>query len=145
MGLRGAKVTAQRVQPALAICLEGTPADDTFTPAGEAQGALRGGVQIRYRDGSMIAHPGLVAFARKVAQECGSAISARCAPAAARTARHPSGGHGRSHAGAGHPRALAHTHYGYSAASDVDDAVALAAAIVERLTPDVLDELCPVL
>ena len=146
VGLRGAKVTAQRVQPALAICLEGTPADDTFTPAGEAQGALRGGVQIRYRDGSMIAHPGLVAFARKVAQECG--IRHQCA---VRTGGGTNGG--AIHlAGTGVPTLVlgipvryAHTHYGYSAASDVDDAVALAAAIVERLTPDVLDELCPVL
>ena len=146
VGLRGAKVTAQRVQPALAICLEGTPADDTFTPAGEAQGALRGGVQIRHRDGSMIAHPGLVAFARKVAQECG--IRHQCA---VRTGGGTNGG--AIHlAGTGVPTLVlgipvryAHTHYGYSAASDVDDAVALAAAIVERLTPDVLDELCPVL
>ena len=30
VGLRGAKVTAERLRPRLAICLEGTPADDTF-------------------------------------------------------------------------------------------------------------------
>ena len=57
VGLRGAKITSQRVKPALAICLEGTPADDTFMSKDEAQGALKKGVQIRFRDGSMVAHP----------------------------------------------------------------------------------------
>lgn len=69
VGLRGAKITAERLRPALAICLEGTPADDNFTAPDEAQGALKKGVQIRFRDGSMVAHPGLVAFARRVAEE----------------------------------------------------------------------------
>ena len=87
VGLRGAKITSQRVKPALAICLEGTPADDTFMSKDEAQGALKKGVQIRFRDGSMVAHPGFVAFAKKVAEECGHLpTNALSEPAAARTA-----------------------------------------------------------
>ena len=79
VGLRGAKITAERLRPALAICLEGTPADDNFTAPDEAQGALKKGVQIRFRDGSMVAHPGLVAFARRVAEE--NNIPHQCAAA----------------------------------------------------------------
>lgn len=41
VGLRGAKITAERLRPALAICLEGAPADDNFTAPDEAQGALK--------------------------------------------------------------------------------------------------------
>ncbi len=144
VGLRGAKVTAQRVKPALAICLEGTPADDTFLPASEAQGALKRGVQIRFRDGSMVAHPGFVSFARQVARECG--IPHQCA---VRTGGGTNGGAIHlAHEGIptvvlGIPVRYAHTHYGYSAACDVDAAVALAKAMLERLTPDALDRLLP--
>lgn len=77
VGTRGARVAAQRVAPRLAICFEGTPADDTFIPSGEAQGALRSGVQLRFRDNSMVANPALVEFARATAEECG--IPHQCA------------------------------------------------------------------
>ena len=40
------QVTAERLRPRLAICLEGTPADDIFAPAGEAQGVLGAGVRM---------------------------------------------------------------------------------------------------
>lgn len=144
VGLRGAKVVAQTVQPALAICLEGTPADDTFLPKDEAQGVLKKGVQLRFRDGSMIAHPSFMAFARNVAQTRG--IAHQCA---VRTG-------GGTNAGTIHlvnqgiptlvlgvPVRYAHTHYGYAAACDIQAAVQLACAIIEELTPQVLSELCP--
>ena len=43
----------------------------------------------------------------------------------------------------GIPVRYAHTHYGYSAAADVDAAIALACAILRALTPDVLRLLNP--
>ena len=144
VGLRGAKITSQRVKPALAICLEGTPADDTFMSKDEAQGALKKGVQIRFRDGSMVAHPGFVAFAKQVAEECG--ITHQCA---VRTGGGTNGGviH-LSHYGIptvvlGIPVRYAHTHYGYAAAADVDAAIELAKAMIRKLTPEVVEKLCP--
>ena len=144
VGLRGAKITAERLRPALAICLEGTPADDNFTAPDEAQGALKKGVQIRFRDGSMVAHPGLVAFARRVAEE--NNIPHQCA---VRTGGGTNGGSIHLAPGGvptlvlGIPVRYAHTHYGYSAAADVDAAIALTCAILRALTPDVLRLLNP--
>ncbi|MEG0911627.1 MAG: M20/M25/M40 family metallo-hydrolase [Ruthenibacterium sp.] len=144
VGLRGAKVTAEHLRPALAICLEGTPADDTFTGADEAQGALKHGVQIRFRDGSMVANPAWVAFARKVAVENG--IAHQCA---VRTGGGTNGGsihlapNGVPTLVLGIPIRYAHTHYGYAAQCDMDAAVALAAAIIETLTPEIIREINP--
>lgn len=144
VGTRGARVAARKVAPRLAICLEGTPADDTFTPPDQAQGVVGGGVQLRFRDNSMVANPHLLDFARSVAEECG--IVHQCA---VRTG-------GGTNAGAIHleaagiptlvlgiPVRYAHTHYGISALSDVDAASKLCAELLRRLTPDKIEELCP--
>lgn len=144
VGLRGARVTAERLRPALAICLEGTPADDTFTPAEEAQGALKKGVQLRFRDNSMVAHPGFIAFARSLAEEIG--IPHQCA---VRTGGGTNAGSIHLSPGGvptiilGIPVRYAHTSYGYAAASDVDAAIRLAAALLRALTPDVVRILNP--
>ncbi|MEG1549505.1 MAG: M20/M25/M40 family metallo-hydrolase [Ruthenibacterium sp.] len=144
VGLRGAKITAERLRPALAICLEGTPADDTFTAADEAQGVLKHGVQIRFRDGSMVANPAWVAFARKVAAEHG--IVHQCA---VRTGGGTNGGSIHLAPGGvptlvlGIPIRYAHTHYGYAAQCDMDAAVELAAAIITSLTPEIVREINP--
>ncbi len=144
IGLRGAKVTAQQVRPRLAICLEGTPADDNFSAPDAAQAALKKGVQIRFRDGSMVAHPGLIAFARRAADEAGIPYQL-----AVRTSGGTNGGSIHL-AGAGIPTIVlgvpvryAHTHYGYAAPTDLDAAVSLACAMIRRLTPEVLDALAP--
>ena len=144
VGLRGAKVTAERLRPRLAICLEGTPADDTFTPASQAQGALKKGVQIRYRDGSMVAHPGFVAFARQIARENGITHQM-----AVRTGGGTNGGSIHLAPGGvptlvlGIPVRYAHTHYGYSAAADVDAAVNLTCEILKNLAPEIVELLNP--
>lgn len=144
VGLRGAKVTAARVRPRLAICLEGTPADDTFTPPEQAQGALKKGVQLRFRDGSMVAHPGLIAFARQVAEKAGIPHQL-----AVRTGGGTNGGsihlagEGVPTIVLGVPVRYAHTHYGYAAMADLDAAVQLAGAMIRALTPEVLARLAP--
>ncbi|MEG2404694.1 MAG: M20/M25/M40 family metallo-hydrolase [Oscillospiraceae bacterium] len=142
VGLRGAKVTSARLRPALAICLEGTPADDTHMPECEIQGGLARGVQIRHRDGSMISNPAFVAFAKRIAEENG--INYQCA---VRTGGGTNGG--SIHLAAdgvptivlGIPVRYAHSHYGYAAQGDIDAAVDLAVAIIKALTPQALQEL----
>ena len=143
VGLRGAKITAGAPASRTGHLPEGTPADDNFTASDEAQ-ALKKGVQIRFRDGSMVAHPGLVAFARRVAEE--NNIPHQCA---VRTGGGTNGGSIHLAPGGvptlvlGIPVRYAHTHYGYSAAADVDAAIALTCAILRALTPDVLRLLNP--
>ncbi len=63
VGLRGARVLAQRYTPEFVVCFEGTPADDTVIEPDLAQGVLGKGVQIRLRDGTSIMNP-------KLANDC---------------------------------------------------------------------------
>lgn len=146
LGLRGAKVAVSHLKPRLAICLEGTPADDTFTSADEAQGVLKKGAQLRFRDSTMIAHPQFVTFAREVAQKNNIPLQM-----AVRTGGGTNAGTIHT-AGSGVPTLVlgipvryAHTHYGYSAGVDIDAVTDLTCAILESLTPEIIDTLSPVL
>ncbi|MFT5883258.1 MAG: putative aminopeptidase FrvX [Crocinitomicaceae bacterium] len=72
VGLRGAKVAAAKVQPDVAIVLEGPPADDALGfPKCEAQGRLSGGVQIRLQDPTAIMNPRLVELVVETAEQEG--------------------------------------------------------------------------
>lgn len=72
VGLRGAKVAAAKVQPDVAIVLEGPPADDSpGFPKSECQGKLGGGVQIRMQDPTAIMNPKLAKLVIDTAEEEG--------------------------------------------------------------------------
>ena len=72
VGLRGAHSLANKVQPDVALILEGPPADDTpgFFPS-ESQDKLGGGVQIRLHDPSAIMNPRLADLAIETAEREG--------------------------------------------------------------------------
>ncbi|MFH2093843.1 MAG: M42 family peptidase [Pseudomonadota bacterium] len=67
LGLRGANVSVRNINPDIAICLEGTPADDTFNTSDFIQAGLRKGPQIRHMDRSVLANPRFVQFAMDIA------------------------------------------------------------------------------
>jgi len=69
IGTRGSVITAKAIAPDIAIVFEGTPADDPYRGPYEAQGIVKGGVQIRHRDSSMIANPNYVKMFRDKAKE----------------------------------------------------------------------------
>lgn len=71
MGLRGAGVLAERIKPDFILCFEGTPADDTILPKGEAQAILGQGPQLRLVDKTAIAHPKFVRKLRDLADKAG--------------------------------------------------------------------------
>lgn len=72
VGMRGARTAASLVNPDAAIILEGPPADDyPGLSKDKPQGALRGGVQIRCFDPSIIIHPPLKDLAIKIAEREG--------------------------------------------------------------------------
>ncbi len=71
VGERGIIAAMYRVKPAAAICFEGCPADDTFSPSYMIQDALRGGVMLRHMDRTVICTPRFTAFAREKAKEKG--------------------------------------------------------------------------
>jgi putative aminopeptidase FrvX len=137
VGLRGAQVTAQYVNPDAAICFEGAPADDTF--AAIPQTALGKGPMLRHFDSRMITNPRFMRLALDCAEKHAIPVQE-----AVRTA-------GSTNAGAIHlarkavpvivisiPVRYAHTHYGYSAYDDFENAVKLGAAIIGRLNADII-------
>lgn len=69
VGMRGIKAVMHNIKPAAAICFEGCPADDTFTPEYLVQDKLHGGVMIRHMDSTVICSPRFVSFAEKVAKD----------------------------------------------------------------------------
>lgn len=71
VGERGITAAMGRVKPAAAICFEGCPADDTFSPSYMVQDALKGGVMLRHMDRTVICTPRFTAFARETAQKSG--------------------------------------------------------------------------
>ncbi|MHA8111329.1 M42 family metallopeptidase [Lactobacillaceae bacterium Melli_B4] len=69
VGCRGAKVTTKRVHPDIAICIEGCPADDTFTPDWLSQTGLKRGPMLRDMDSTFIANPKFQQFAIEQAEK----------------------------------------------------------------------------
>jgi putative aminopeptidase FrvX len=68
VGCRGAKVTIRQVKPQIAICIEGCPADDTFTPEWLIQTGFKRGPMLRDLDTTFIATPKFQEFAVKQAE-----------------------------------------------------------------------------
>lgn len=71
LGLRGVNVAARKAAPDIAICLEGTPADDTFNRPDFIQAGLKKGPQIRHMDRSVLCNPRFVRFAIDIAKDHG--------------------------------------------------------------------------
>lgn len=71
VGERGITAVMGRIKPAAAICVEGCPADDTFSPQYMVQDALRGGVMLRFMDRTVICTPRFTEFSRGVAANHG--------------------------------------------------------------------------
>lgn len=131
IGTRGAKVTAERVKPALAIVFEGTPADDTVACREEMQGAIGKGVQIRCRDNSYLANYRLVQYACELAEKEGIAFQKAVRTGGGTNAGpiHLSG-QGVPTLVLGVPVRYIHTHNGFLRHADILTAVKLAETVV---------------
>lgn len=69
VGERGCAVSVKHVNPDVAICFEGCPADDTFTEPYAVQTALKKGPMFRHMDCSVICSPRLQRYVLDLAQE----------------------------------------------------------------------------
>ncbi len=139
VGTRGATVTVERVNPDLAICFEGCPADDTVVPDYQVQTALKKGPMLRYIDARMITNPRFQRYALSLAKELGIPVQA-----AVRTGGSTDGApiH-MGHLGVpviviGIPVRYAHTHYGYSSLEDYQNGIKLAVEILKRIDADTI-------
>ena len=139
VGMRGAKVTSQKVKPDLAIVFEGSPADDLYFTKTQAQGALGKGVQIRHFDKSYIGNPEYIKLAKDLADE--NKIKYQSAIRRA----------GSTNAGAIHltnegvpvlvlgiPSRYVHSHYNFARLSDFEATVDLAVKVLQNLNDDTI-------
>lgn len=140
LGLRGANVSVRKINPDIAICLEGTPADDTFNSKDFIQAGLRKGPQIRHMDKSVLANPRFVEFAVRIAEENNITFQ---------EAVRSSGG---NNAGVitlhdrcvptitlGIPVRYIHTHHCIATMSDFNNMVKWCTAIINELTADIIE------
>lgn len=134
VGMRGATVTTQIVKPDLAILFEGSPSDDFFFSATQAQGRMKGGVQIRRMDKSYISNPVFMEYAMELAKKFGIPFQ--------ETVRRG----GSTNAGKisltgkavpvlvlGVPSRYVHTHYNFCAKDDLEAATDLASQVIKGL------------
>lgn len=142
VGERGAEVTARMVKPDLAVVFEGSPADDPYYDEYTAQGCLKKGVQIRHFDRSMISNPHFIKLAKDVAKENNIPYQSAVRVGGGTDA-------GRIHLSnkgvptlvLGVPTRYEHSHYCFSAESDIDSAVDLTVGVLENLSDEKVKEL----
>ena len=140
VGVRGATVTAQVIQPDLAIVFEGCPADDTCVESYMVQTAIKRGPMLRHIDARMITNPRYQRYALDLAEKLGIPVqdAVRAAGSTNGAAIHLTG-RGVPVIVIGVPVRYAHTHYGVSAYADFDNAVKLACEILKRADADLIE------
>lgn len=140
VGCRGAQLTARKVKPDVAICFEGSPADDTFLPAYQQQTKVGKGPMLRFIDSRMITNPRFQRFALEMAQKEGIPVQkgVRDGGATNASALHLAE-QGIPTIVIGIPVRYAHTHWGVSSMVDIDASIALARAILTNLDKAVID------
>lgn len=140
VGCRGVKVTVRQIKPQIAICVEGCPADDTFTPAWLSQTGFKRGPMLRDMDTSFIATPKFQAFAVQQAESLGIPFTR-----AVRTGGGIDGSELLYYQGipticVGIPVRYEHTHYGMVAYQDFIKTVKLLKQIILKLNAATIAE-----
>ena len=139
VGLRSSKVTVHRVQPDIAIVMEGCPADDTFTEPYAIQTALKKGPMFRHMDVSAICAPRYQRFALDLAAKKGIPVQ--------ESVRQGGGNNsatiqttlaGAPAIVAGIPVRYAHSTNCISSGFDFEAAVQMVIALMENITPEVI-------
>ncbi len=137
IGERGVKTAVERVQPDIAIVLEGAPADDTFEPGYRVQTALHQGPMVRHMDRSMITNPRFIRFVLDEAEKLQIPVQ--------EAVRSGGGTNGAMiHVAAGGvptvvisvPVRYTHSHHCFTALDDFERTVQLVTHIIEALTPE---------
>jgi putative aminopeptidase FrvX len=134
VGLRGATVSARRLRPDIAICFEGSPADDTVVEAYAVQTAVKKGPMLRHIDARMITNPRFQAFALGAARREGIPVQEAVRAGGSTNAGviHLAGG-GTPVIVIGIPVRYIHSHYGIASYADFENSVRLACAVIRGL------------
>lgn len=139
VGMRGAAVSVQHVQPDAAIVFEGCPADDTFSPDYAIQTAIGKGPMLRHIDRAMITNPRFQKYALELARFLDIPVqeSVRTGGATNGSAINLAN-MGVPVIVIGIPVRYIHTHYGVAAFSDFENAVKLGTALLQNLTEEII-------
>ena len=143
VGMRGAIVTAQVVKPDLAIVFEGSPSDDFYFSAAQAQGRMKSGVQIRRLDKSYVSNPVFIDYAMELARKYGIPFQETVRRGGSTDAGKISiTGKAVPVLVLGVPSRYVHTHYNFCAKKDLTAAVDLAAQVIRGLDGERLRHIC---
>jgi len=140
IGMRGIKAVANRVKPDVAICFEGSPADDTLEKPHLAQTNLKRGPMLRHIDEGMVTHPRFMRFAIDLAKELHIPIQQ-----AVRTGGKTNGSslhlanNGIPTIVIGLPVRYVHSHNSIASLADYKRGVQLASEIIQALNADIID------
>jgi putative aminopeptidase FrvX len=140
IGIRGARIVANKIKPDVAICFEGTPADDTFGTPEISQTALKKGPMLRHIDQGMITHPRFLRMVLDVAAKSGIAVQE-----AVRTGGSTNGSaYHLSNLGVptvviGHPVRYVHSPNSIAAMSDYKQGVSLAVEVLRTLNKEIIE------
>jgi putative aminopeptidase FrvX len=132
------------VQPDLAIVFEGSPSDDFYFSVTQAQGRMRGGVQIRRMDKSYVSNPVFIEYAESLAKKYGIRYQETVRRGGSTNAGKLSleGGKAVPVLVLGVPSRYVHTHYNFCAREDLEAASELAAKVIEELDMDMIRHIC---
>lgn len=143
VGMRGATVTSQIVKPDLAIVFEGSPSDDFYFSATQAQGRMKGGVQIRRMDKSYISNPVFMDYAMELARKFGIPFQEAVRRGGSTNAGKISlTGQAVPVLVLGVPSRYVHSHYNFCARADLEAATELAAQVIRGLDPERVRRIC---
>lgn len=142
LGERGIAVAVHKINPDIAICFEGCPADDTIMEPYAVQTALKKGPMLRFMDKSIICSPKYMRWALDLAEENGIPVQT-----AVRTGGGNNGGvinltgDGVPTIVIGIPVRYAHSHYCLASYQDFEHAVELAVLLAKRMDAALIERL----
>ena len=140
VGDRGIEVAVNKVQPDIAICFEGCPADDTFTEEYAIQTALKDGPMFRYIDVSVICSPRYQRWVLDKAKEKGIKAQASVREGGGNNGAVVNlSGNGVPVVVAGVPVRYIHSVSGITSYEDFESTAKLAAVIAQDMTPEIFD------
>ncbi len=138
VGLRGAYVTARKIDPDLCIVLEGVPADDTFEPDWLSHTRMGGGPMLRDYDTTFVANPLFQTYATNLATELGIPYTRAVRTGGGQDGAAIGNWKGAPTVVVGIPVRYEHTPYNWANLADYKNAVALTVALLERLDADTI-------
>ncbi|MDD4572940.1 MAG: M42 family peptidase [Sphaerochaeta sp.] len=139
VGCRGSIITARTIDPDVAICFEGVPADDTFLPSYQRQTAVGKGPMLRHIDSKTIINPRFQRFALDIARQCDIPVQEAVRTGGPTNASQIHLAHrGIPTIVIGVPVRYAHTHWGISSLIDVQNAVKLGVEIIKALDAETI-------